>query len=237
MVTLPDWAACPGRRAAAAGAQVAHAGGRLGQAECPGGFAIRQVLEVPQKENLAVVFAQLQEGGMEPLGQLAANGLGRRSRPLIAQFRGQIQRRAVEELVGGDGPFPIDAPTSRHAMTPMNVVQPIAGDLPEPELKRQRRIAQVIGQPPAGLQQNALDHIAGILPAPRDRSSRTAIIRRKGSRWQASNRSTADASSRAACSSMVCVSIASGHMTRPRNRGPIGCSPQRPFLLSLSIQA
>ena len=50
-------------------------------------------------------------------------------------------------------------------MTPVHVVQPIAGDLPEPKLERQHRIAQVIGQPPAGLQQDGLDHITCILPA------------------------------------------------------------------------
>ena len=72
--------------------QVAHAGGRLAKPQRPGCLPIRQMFEVSQEQDLAVVLAQLLKGGMEPLDELAPNGVCCRGRTPIAQFRGQIQR-------------------------------------------------------------------------------------------------------------------------------------------------
>ena len=76
----------------------AHAGGRLAQAQSLGGLGTRQVLEMPQEHDFAVVLAELFERGVKSLDELVADGFGRRRQPLVAQLRCQIKRRAIEKL-------------------------------------------------------------------------------------------------------------------------------------------
>ena len=45
---------------------------------------------MPHDQDLTIVFAELRERGVEPADQLAADGLGRGRRPLIAQRACQI---------------------------------------------------------------------------------------------------------------------------------------------------
>ena len=46
----------------------------------------------------------------------------------------------------------------------MLLQQPLAGDVPQPEEERHRRILAILGQPPAGLQHRVLDDVRGVDP-------------------------------------------------------------------------
>jgi hypothetical protein len=61
-----------------------------------------------------------------------------------------------------DGLFAVDASPRRAAMAPMGIDQPILRDLPQPQMKRHRRIFQVIVQAAIGFDQHILHNIAGI---------------------------------------------------------------------------
>jgi hypothetical protein len=68
----------------------------------------------------------------------------------------------AREFVSRERAFSVDTSTACDAVTPVDVDQLITGDLPEPELKRHERTAQVFGEAQARLEQNTLHHIAGV---------------------------------------------------------------------------
>ena len=50
-------------------------------------------------------------------------------------------------------------------MPPVRVDDVVLSDLTEPEVERHHRVAEILGQPLAGLEQDVLDDVTGVNPA------------------------------------------------------------------------
>ena len=97
-------------------------------------------------------------------------------------------------------------------MPAMGVDHAVAGQVPQPELKRHAGRFEVVGQPAVRFDQHILHDIAGVDPPLQARSIRMPTIRRSASRWRSSSALRALASPLRAASRSCCVSEESGHM-------------------------
>ena len=135
------------------GPEVPHAGGRLAEAEDPGGLGVAELLEVAEQDDLAVGLVELVDRVAEPAPELVAEGRGGGRQLGVAELGGQVERRAI-----GEGrrqrPLAVEAPTTGDPVPPVRVDQVVAGDLPEPEVERQGRVGRgtpaAAGWPGAG---------------------------------------------------------------------------------------
>ena len=147
------------------GPKVPHPGRRVAEPQSPGDLAVGKVLEVAHQQDLAIRL-------VEPFNRLLKSALEfvadrhRGGRQLVvSEVGGQVDRRPIAEGRRGHRPFAIDAPAPRDAVLAVLVDQVVARDVPQPEVERHRRLAQILGQAAARLQQDPLDHVAGIDPA------------------------------------------------------------------------
>ena len=146
--------------------EVAHARRGLAQAERARRLAVRELLEVAEQDDLAVAVVELHERRLEPPLELAAEGRGRGCQLRVAELRGQVERRAVEKRGRRQRLFAVQAAPRGAAVPPVLVDHRVARDLADPEVERHRRVAQVLIQPLARLDQDVLDDVTGIDPAP-----------------------------------------------------------------------
>ena len=147
---------------------MAHAGGGLAQAQSLGRLAVGELLEVAEQDDLAVSIVKIVEGRTETVLQLSPQRLGRGgergSRSWAARSSEDWSANASEPRIPCQGPLAIQAPLAGPAVPAVGIDHLVASDLPQPEVKRQRRVPQVFTQPLAGLQEHVLDDVAGIDP-------------------------------------------------------------------------
>ena len=119
---------------------------------------------MPHQHDLAVVIVHRFDGDLKAALQLLHRRRRRRRQFRIAQLPDQFHGRAVESLRGHIGLLAIHTPLATGAMPPMGVDDPVARHLPQPQMKRHRRIFQVGPQPPVGFDHHFLHDVAGIQP-------------------------------------------------------------------------
>jgi len=96
-------------------------------------------------------------------------------------------------------------------MPAVRVDDAVLRQMPQPEMERHGRRAQVFVEPLIGLEQHVLHDVAGIDPAGQHGIGRMPITRRNGSRNSPSRRSTAAASRCGAVEHFVGL-VGVGHM-------------------------
>ena len=123
------------------------------------------MLEVPQQNNLPVGLFQLFNSRGEPPLKLMPGGHRRRRQLAVSQAIGQIGLRGIRISRRLKRHLAIEAAGGGHPMPPMGIDDPVTGHVPQPQLKRHRRIGEVVAQPPVRLQHDILHDVAGIDPS------------------------------------------------------------------------
>ena len=80
----------------------------------------------------------------------------------IDKLRDELNRRLIGPGRRLNRLFAVDAPPLRLPMPAMRVDDPILGQVPQPQVKRHRRVLQILGQPLIGFEQHILNDVAGI---------------------------------------------------------------------------
>ena len=142
-----------------------HAGGGVGEAEGEGGLGVGEALEVAEEEDLAVVVVELVEGEAEAAFELAAEAVGGGGEAGVAEAVGEVEARAVGELGRGQRSLAVEGSPGGDPVAAVLVNHPVARDLAEPEVERHGRVAEVIGQAAARLDQDVLHDVARVDPA------------------------------------------------------------------------
>ena len=99
-------------------------------------------------------------------------------------------------------------------MPPVCVDDMVLRDLAQPEVERHRRVAEILRQPLAGLEQHVLHDVAGIDATRHRLVEPQADHPPQGRPVRSQSSSAAAASACATRCNRFCVSLASGHMTR-----------------------
>jgi hypothetical protein len=154
------------RSEAAKGAQVPHPSGGFTQTQDSGRLAVGELFEMAKQDHLALIVIQLIERSVEPLLQLLAQGFGRWGQRGIPELRRQVQRGSIGERARSgtsrQGPLAIETPLAGTLVLAVRIDDLVASDLPEPEVERQDRIAQIIPQPLTGFEEDVLDNVARV---------------------------------------------------------------------------
>ena len=94
----------------------------------------------------------------------SAAGVGDGSRNWAARSSDE-RSSAKPAAADGQRPLAIHRSFAGLAVPAVGVDDPVGRDLPQPEMERQRRVAEVVGQPLVGLEQHVLHDVAGVDPA------------------------------------------------------------------------
>ncbi len=114
-------------------------------------------------DHLAIVRVETLDGVSQAASQLLfQHGRGGRELAMVAQLLGQIHRRPVRVHRFGDRAFAIDGAPCCLMVPTMRVDESVAGDLPQPKMKRHHRIAKVFAHSAIRLDQRLLNDVAGI---------------------------------------------------------------------------
>ncbi len=143
---------------------MAHSGRRLAQAERACGLDVGKLLEVAQENDLAIGLVEPLERSVESSLHFAANGRGGGREFGVAKLSGEVERRPIGERASTERLLAIKAARRGDAVAAILIDHMVAGDLAEPEVKRQCWIAKVVGKPLIGLEQDLLDDVAGVDP-------------------------------------------------------------------------
>src|SRR5580704_5671855 len=144
-------------------AQVAHSGGGRRKSQCLGRLRIAQLLEVSHEHDFRVLLFHLVQGRKKPSFQLFANGGGGGRQFVVAKLGRQVERGVLGKP-RSQRLLAIDTPPLGLPMAAMRVDHMILGQLAEPQMKRDLRVAEIIAQPTARLPQYVLHDIAGVDP-------------------------------------------------------------------------
>ncbi len=123
------------------------------------------MLKVPQQDDFAIRLVHLVDRCLKSDLQFLPGCRGGGREFGVGQFGGQVHRGMVEHRRSHHRLFAIHAAPRRPAMPPMGVDQPVAGHLPQPQMKRHRRIRKIFFQSAVGIEQHILHNITGVDPA------------------------------------------------------------------------
>ena len=127
-------------------------------------FLVGKMLVMTHENNLCILVVQLRNAVFDAAGQLLLRGGRGGCELLIADVSDQLLGRAVQPPRSGTRLLPIHAAFRRQAMAAVGIDDPIAGDMPEPQMERHRRITQIVLQPAIGFYQDILHHVADVDP-------------------------------------------------------------------------
>ena len=147
------------------GTEVTLGRGRLLDAQHPGRLGGGQLLEVAQRQDLAVDRVECVERLLEPEDPLGPDDrLGRRRVPAeqLGRQRGGARRRQGAAV---QRDLPAGVAHLGAQVVPVQLHQPLADHQAEPEEQRELRIAEVLLQPLGHLDVRLLDHVRGVEPS------------------------------------------------------------------------
>jgi hypothetical protein len=111
--------------------------------------------------------------------ELMTDGCRGRSEACGGKLVDQLQGTVPIQCGVLERSFTVDATSLSDSMAAMCVYDTIAGQVPQPQMKRHRRLLQVGFKPAAGFEKRVLDDITGATLRARARSRRSSTIRRK----------------------------------------------------------
>ena len=141
-----------------------HTGRGSRQSQSFGNLTVSELLEMPHQYDLAIFFFKLIQRQDEPSFQFFSNTCGSRGQLVIGQLAHQVQSRLIGKLGHNKRLFTIETSPLCPSMPAIHVDHSIFCQLPQPQVKWQPGIGQVVLQSRIRLQQDVLNDVAGIDP-------------------------------------------------------------------------
>lgn len=126
------------------------------------GFRVAELFKVPHQNDVAVVVFELFDSREKPRFQFSADVRGSWCQFVIDKFPRQVECRTITILAGSERLFPIETATLRPAMLAVHVDDAVFGQVPQPQVKGQPGIGEVIAEPLIGFEEHILHDVAGI---------------------------------------------------------------------------